>query len=344
VSIPTIAADASLAELLTRHRAFWDRTPVDRPLLDVVHWHEGPRLANTILTPDMLDVDAFVDGIKIAAHEGSLIQGDLFRIACPYTRVPWMEALIGSPIQVVDDEAAGMWPRPRPFDWRDTQSLRVAASNRWFSKLLAYTRELTQQWDVSYLPTHTLMRGPIDMASAILGDVRLGLAFNDYPDELAELLSVCADNFIDVGKAQWQLIDPFEGGYCSFYGIWAPGHPQRLQVDSASQLSPATYRMHVAPHDRRITEAFEFSSIDVHSGGTLHLVDDMLEMPALRAISVSIDPYESAPRLTDLVPVFALILERKSLVLNGPMTRSELNLLVDNLSPTGLAIRTRLTD
>lgn len=340
----TAAENASLAELLTRHRAFWERTPVDRPLLDVVHWHAGPTLRNALLTPEMLDVDAYVDGVRIAAHEGSLVQGDLFRIACPYSRVPWMEALVGSPIQVVENEEAGMWPRPRAFDWHDTPSLRVREGNPWLRKLLAYTRELSEHWDMTYLPCHTLMRGPIDMASAILGDVRMGLAFNDYPDELAELLSTCADNFIHVGDAQWDRIASFEGGYCSFYGIWAPGRPQRLQTDSASQLSPATYRMHVAPHDRRITEAFEFSSIDVHSGGTLHLVDEMLEMPALKAISVSIDPYESSPRLADLVPVFARTLERKALVLNGPMSRAELKLLVDGLPARGLAIRTRLTD
>jgi len=341
---PATAESPSLSDTLARHRAFWNREPVDRPLLDVVHWHAEPTLRNTLLTPEMLDVDAYVDGVRIAAHEGSLLQGDLFRTACPFPRVPWMEALVGSPIQVVDNDAAGMWPRPRSFDWSETQSLRVRDDNPWLRKLLAYTRQLVDEWDVTYLPTHTLMRGPIDMASAILGDVRLGLSFNDYPDELADLLAVFADNFISVGHAQWDRIEPFEGGYCSFYGIWAPGRPQRTQIDSASQLSPSTYRMHVAAHDRRITEAFPYSSIDVHSGGTIHLVEDLLEMPALKAISVSIDPYESAPRLRDLVPVFSEVLERKALVLNGPMTRAELSLLLDRLPPAGLAIKTRLTD
>ena len=338
------AADEHLRHLLDRHRAFWDRAPVDQPLVDAVHWHEAPKLPSTMLRPEMLDVDAYVDEIRIAAHEGSLIQGDMFRPACPYPRVPWMEALVGSPIQVVDDEAAGMWPRPRPFEWNQTDSLRVSDSNPWLQRLLSYTQLLVELWDVTYLPTHTLMRGPIDMASAILGDVRLGLAFNDYPDELAELFAACADTFITVGHAQWDRIPRFEAGYCSFYGIWAPGRPQRLQVDSASQLSPKTYRMHVAPHDRRVTEAFDYCSIDVHSGGTLHLVDELVEMSNLKAISVSIDPYESAPRISELVPTFARVLERKALVLNGPMRQAELKLLLDSLPAAGLAIRTRLTD
>ena len=66
-------------------------------------------------------------------------------------------------------------------------------------------------------------------------------------------------------------------------------------------------------------------------------------MPSLKAISISIDPYESAPRLADLASTFEEILTRKALVLNGQMTRAELDMLLERLPSAGLAIRTRLS-
>ncbi len=338
------AEQAGLDELLARHRAFWEHTPVDRPLLDVVRARPQAEIKLTRLTPEMLSPGAHVDSVLLATRDASLVQGDFFRSCGPIGKVPWMEAIVSCPIQVEEGGDAGMWPRPRPFDWSEVSALRPSPDNPWLVRLLEYTRELVDRWDRSYLVAPTLMRGPIDMASAILGDVRMGLAFHDHPAELAEVFRACADTVVQVARAQADLIPPFHGGYCSFYGIWAPGRTHRVQTDSSSQISPRTYREHVLPHDRRVMQAFDYASMDLHSGGTFHHFEELLDVPELKAISISVDPYESAPRIARLVPKFARILERKSLVINGALKQAELRLLLDNLPPTGLAIRSRLED
>ena len=337
-------AGTDLDSLLARHRAFWERTPVERPLLDVVRARPQPEIKYTQLTPEMLVPGAYVDATLLARRSASLVQGDFFRAVGPYSRVPWMEAIVGCPIRVEESGDAGMWPRPRPFEWSQVSSVRPAPDNPWLAKLLEYTRELVAAWDGTYLVCPTLMRGPVDMASAILGDIRMGLAFHDYPSELSALLAACADTIVQVAHAQADLIPPYHGGYCSLYGIWAPGRTHRVQTDSSSQLSPRTYREHILPHDRRVMGAFHYASMDLHSGGTFHLAEELLDVPSLKAISISIDPYESAPRISQLVPGFARILERKSLILNGPMKEAELRLLLDSLPPTGLAIRARIEE
>jgi len=91
-------------------------------------------------------------------------------------------------------------------------------------------------------------------------------------------------------------------------------------------------------------QAFDFSIIDLHSAGTLHLHKALLDVEELNAISVTLDGYENAPRIKDLVPTFAAILERKSLSLFGEMTRQEADLLLRELPARGLAINGVLVD
>jgi hypothetical protein len=121
--------------------------------------------------------------------------------------------------------------------------------------------------------------------------------------------------------------------------VWAPGTVIRLQSDSASQLSPAMYAEQILPHDRKILAAFDYSILDLHSAGTLHLLPVLLEVEELDALSVTLDPYESAPTIEALIPTLGSALERKSVSIYGQMTTGELERLREAL-PTGcLAIQ-----
>jgi len=193
--------------------------------------------------------------------------------------------------------------------------------NPWLCKLLALTQALVAANDGTYLVTHTLQRGPVDILSALLGDVRMGLAFYDEPERVQDVLARAARAFIKVARAQYALIPTFEGGWAPWaYDLWAPGSVIRLQADSASQLSPAMYAEQVLPHDRTIMQAFAYSIVDLHSAGTLHLYSALLDVPDLDAISVTLDPYRGAPTLEDLLPTLAEILEAKSLSVFGEMS------------------------
>jgi hypothetical protein len=224
-------------------------------------------------------------------------------------------------------------------DYEGLEDVVPNEDNPWLRKLLALTRALVEANDGSYLVTHTLMRGPIDLLSALLGDVRMGLALYDEPDRIAEILARATEAFIQVARAQYTFLPSFEGGWAPWtYSLWAPGSVIRLQSDSASQLSPSMYAEQILPHDRAILGAFDYSILDLHSAGTLHLVPVLLEVEELDAISVTLDPYGSAPTVEALLPTLTTILETKSVSVYGQIKTEELELLHRELPSGCLAI------
>lgn len=320
--------------LLQRHEAFWKHRDRGEPLVRLRPAGERPQIENVDVTPGMLDVEALTPEVGRRDMRKRLVQGDLLHTECAFSRVPWMEAIVGCEIHAGADEA--MWPRPALGPrYEGMERIVPGDDNPWLLKLLALTRALVEANDGSYLVTHTLQRGPVDILSALLGDMRIGLAFYDEPDTVAGLLARAAEAFIRVARAQYALIPPFEGGWAPWaYDLWAPGTVIRLQADSASQLSPRMYGEQILPHDRAIMSAFDYSIIDLHSGGTLHLYKTLLEVPELDAISVTLDPHEGAPTLEALLPALAAILEAKSLSVFGEMTPEQVAWLKEAL-PSG---------
>jgi len=341
----TYEGENGLKSLLKRHAAFWTHQDTGTPL---VRLHPQRRQRRPFLdvdvTPDMLDVEALTPEVGTRNRQKRLVQGDLLRSESPFSRIPWMEAIVGCEIHSGAGEA--MWPRPALGpSYEGMERIVPGDDNPWLSRLLDLTRVLVEANDGSYLVSHTLQRGPIDMLSALLGDVRMGLAFYDEPQKVEEVLQRATQAFIKVTKAQYALIPSFEGGWAPWvYGVWAPGTVIRFQSDSASQISPLMYQEQILPHDRAIMRAFDYSIIDLHSAGTLHLHEVLVEVEELNAISVTMDPYEDAPALEDLVPTFAAILEAKSLSIFGAMKVEQVDWLRRNLPSGCLSINATVTE
>jgi hypothetical protein len=91
-------------------------------------------------------------------------------------------------------------------------------------------------------------------------------------------------------------------------------------------------------------QAFDYTIIDLHSAGTLHLLPVLLEEEDLNAISVTLDRYESAPGVAELMPTFARILEAKSLSIYGEVTTEELEALKRELPSRGLSLNVIVTN
>ena len=173
----------------------------------------------------------------------------------------------------------------------------------------------------------------------------MGLALCDQPETIAQVLAQTARAFIEVGRAQYELLPSLDGGWSPWvFGLWAPGRVMRTQSDSASQLSPEMYREQILPHDRAIAQAFDYSVVDLHSAGTLHLHPVLLEMEELDAISVTLDGYRNPPTIEELTPTFAAILEGKSLIVAGEMKAEQLDRLTRALPSGCLCIYASITD
>ena len=337
----------SVEELLQRHTAFWRREKVDRPLITVRPFapltHRRLPLADGTTTegdvelkPGMINPDGINKVEQRRAAEGRLNLGGSFSARGAYERIPWVEAILGCPIWA-DSDSGSIWSEAYLPDARAPHSFDLSEKNLWFQKLKDAVRYLVEHNDGSYLVAHTLMRGPIDIVRAIIGDVPLCLEVLDDPAGIRDLLEEVTPLFVQIGKAQTALIPPFHGGYCSQFGIWAPGTVVRTQCDMSSTTSASIYAEQFLPYDERICREFDYSVIHLHSG-FLHTVDAILERELPMAIEIALDTGSTPVTTRDVVPIARKILERKPLLLEGQMSAADLAYVLANLPAAGLYV------
>lgn len=324
----------SLQHLLERHRRFWDGDG-DAPFRRVSRHNPlgerggiplaggGRATEGQFITPDLIDPHSFYPG---ETPTGPVVNGDFLAGQGP-PALCWTEAIAGCQVQVV---TGGPWAVPFLEDWSDLPGLKADA--KWLDKLDQFVDYLARRAGGRYPIVEPLMRGPIDIMASVLGHERMCLALSESPEEADELLSFCADVFIETARRRLERTPVFAGGWVSSYGIWAPGRVVRTQVDNGTLVSPETYRERVLPHDRRVIEAFDFPLIHVHSG-CLHLADELARIEALKVIQVSID-YPGGPLAAEVMPTLRRVIERKCLIVTGPVTPTELRDL-EALTPPG---------
>ena len=337
----------NLAELLDRHRAFWRREKVDRPLVAVKPY--APLAPKYIplrdvqwgtedlrLEPAMFDPRTSANIEQWHNHPGQLLLGDSFSLRQPFVRIPWVEGILGCPIWA-DRESGSIWSKAFLPNASAGHDIAIDPDDPWLRLLLDMTRLLVEENDGTYLVAQTLMRGPIDMVRAVLGDEAMCLAVYDDLEALRRLLSVTTEVFIAVAKAQQAVVPPFRGGYASYYGVWAPGTVVRTQCDMSSVLSPKTYAELVIPFEDRICREFDHSIIHLHSG-YLHTVDALLDAELPQVLQIALDTGSTPVTTRDLVPICRKILQRKPLIIEGHMTRDDFEYLLESLPARGLYI------
>ena len=341
VTAPPIAAK------LRSHADFWERRPGSGPLVTRRSYAELDRVdlvlrdgsiapEGLLLHPEMLDAALLAQSKRLASSSMAPIAhaGDSLPVALPLYQIPWMEAILGCPIEVGRES---LWSQPRlEYPW-DLETVRLREGNAWLAKLLELTQAYVAAWGPEVLVTQTLLRGPIDMLTALLGAERTVYALRDHPEECRALLAVCTEAFIEVATAQQGQIPRLQGGHSSFFGIWAPGSVVRTQCDFSALTGPHWYESRILPFDVEICEAFDYSVIHLHSG-YLFTVDALLTVEKPQAIQVSLDVDGGVQPLASLVPVFRRILERKPLMITGPLTPRELDVMLQELPGEGLFI------
>ena len=335
-------ATDDLKALLKRHEAFWTGEGEEALISVTPHSSlkgsggiplaDGSRAAEgQFITPDLIDPRRFYGEDK---GRRSAVSGDFLGGAGP-PHLCWTEAIVGCPVRVV---TGGPWAEPSERDWTDIDGLRPDES--WLEKLDEFVDFLAERAGGRYPIVQPLMRGPVDMMASAVGHEAMCVALMDAPETSEAFLSVCADFFVEAAKRRLAHSPPFEGGYLSGYGIWAPGSVVRTQLDNSALISPAVYREQVREHDRRIMEAFDYPLIHVHSG-CLHIIEALLDIDVLKAIQVSVD-YPGGPLIPEILPILKRIVQEKPLILTGPVTEVDLEDL-KALSPQGrLCLRAQL--
>ena len=341
----TFILDDQTACLLERHAAWWQRkgslisATQSAPLGDLWLPLAGGAVAteDLDLAPGMLDLDRLAGRAQTA---GPLeYRDDRFHTRAPYARVPWVEAILGTPIRATI-QGGSMRTLACIENWAEWERQDNHRDEVWFDTLKRLTELLVQRSGGRYAVAQTLMRGPCDLAEAVLGPELLSFSLYEHQDSLQRFLDEVTGAFIEILYAQIERIPPLRGGYLSPFGIWAPGTVVRTQCDATAFLSAAHYAEWFLPYDEQICESVEYSIIHLHSV-SLHTVDALLAVERPHAIQVTLETSPPGPTLEEMLPTFRKILGVKPLLLEGKLSPDEVRRLRDELPGDGLAITAR---
>lgn len=285
-----------LENTLMRHKAFWMRQDTDRPLLGCnigffVN-QRFPRLMEAIppglVKPEDIRVDLFLEDSESLYQRYSEIGDDYPYVGAPFIYMPWMEAIIGCPIR---SSPTSLWAEPCVTDWESWHWERPTLENPWAQKLIELMQALVKHSNGKYPVAPTLMRGPSDILSAMRGAAQLSLDILDFPGEIKRAAKLCADVWIDVGKAQIALVpDSNEGYVAGDAGLrtWAPDKVIWLQEDAMALLSPRLYYEFFFQLDRHIASKFPCVAFHLH-GSALWAIDQLVEIPEIDVIELNFE-------------------------------------------------------
>ena len=342
-TIGTTLGPAALADRLGRNAAFWERRPVDRPLLGVAVNVTFPALTfgrqplnEGCLTPEAIDPDQFLAEWDETHRRCEARGEDLLTAASPHPGVPWMEAIAGCQIRV-SPASGSIWAEHPSPDWDSLGRIRFDPHQPWLLKLLECTRQLRQHAAGRYLVANPILRGISDMAAALLGTQRMVFEFFDHPEQMRQLLASCAEIWKGVGAGLVEAMGRFQGGMCAGRRrAWTPGTCILYQDDAVSLLSPGLYQEFLVPLEDDILRGFDRTMMHVHSGTLPIMIEGLLALESLHAVEVLLDP--GGKPLRDMIPLFRRIQERKALLICGDMSLADVRLLRQELSPAGLCL------
>jgi hypothetical protein len=329
------------------HRAFWEKAPVERPLVGFrigdylfANKYEAalPLLQEGLtITPDMLDVDSFLDDYERMYQESLEIEQDTFWTASPFTAIPWMEAILGCNIRASE---ASFTSEPWLHDFGDLEQVALDEAqsfweqNAWLAKYGEFVEKLVAHSRGRFPVSQPIMRGPSDMLGALRGQTNLVFDCIDNTEQLKQLGKRVTSTFLRVIQQQWNRTPTFHGGYAiGFYHLWCPGPCIWFQEDLAALLSPGLYREFLAELDVMICQAAPYTLCHLHPTA-FFILDDLLQIDRLMTIQINKDL--GGPSIEELLPVFRKVLQQKRLVVWGDLDEPELDIILKELPYQGL--------
>lgn len=335
----------STAEHLARNEAFWTRAPADRPLLGMavnitfplVRFSDRPLpVAEGQVHPDMIDPERFLADWDDSYRHTETRGETMFMVASPFDGIPWLEAIAGCDVYCSMAGSSVWAEHPNP-SWESLRGIRFDPDSPWLDKLIQYATKLRNHAAGRYPVGVPVLRGVADMVEALLGSQRMVLEYYDQPEAMHRLLDVCCDIWTQVGARLVHALGAFRGGMgVGRRRVWGRGACMLYQDDAVSLLSPPIYREFILPRQDQIFRHWDHTMIHVHSGTLPIVMEDLLSLDSLDALEILIDP--TGKTLEQLIPLFQRIQQAKALLICGDIDLDGVRLLLENLSPAGLAL------
>jgi len=325
------------------YRAFWERAPVTRPLVgfSIKSWFPLQEFSASaawqdrdVLTPDMVEPEAFLDDQERLLREGETIDDDILRGASPSQAVPWLDGMLGATLRILPGTVLGV---ERTLAWEELASLRLDLHSPWFEKYIGFIEALVRRSAGRYPVSHGALIGPSDIAALLRGHTQSVVDLVETPDAMRPLLGQCGRIFRQITEEAWKHIPLYHGGYYDAqYQLWSPGPIVRLQEDASGVFSPRLYREFLQPVDREVAAHFPSAFIHLHTN-SMFLYDGFLEVEEIRCFQVNYELHSGGPPIAGMIPAFRKIQAAgRPLLVRGSFTPEELRLLVDSLDPRGL--------
>ena len=342
--------DPAAATVIRRHSDYWNRVPGKGPLLRLYGQPAAPQgdeppapeppppPPRPYDLPEPLDAAAFRAETEERYDRTGLLADDFINMVQFRLNT---EVLIGCPVV----EGVTNWAEPCFTDWHQLDGYRVQDSV-WYQRMMDNLGRAIEAVDPQTYPfAGANMRGPVDMARAMLGGDLLCAAVFDHPDELKSLLARITDVIIETCEAHSALLPLYEGGQFNSMGIWTPGRSPAFSVDSAWMFSPACYQDFFLPCDIRICEAFDTAMVHLHSASRQHFVTWAQELPKM-GLQCSVDELWLptgerkclGPSMGDLIPLFAQVCEHTSFLIFGYWDDDVIERAIQTMPRQGYAI------
>ncbi|MCX6168465.1 MAG: hypothetical protein NTX65_03935 [Ignavibacteriales bacterium] len=335
-------------EFKERHLSFWSLKNVKSPLiaftvgagLDSWSYWQYNKAAQSLLNrgeikPDDINPADFVEDQLRYLELSEQINDDVCRSAMPLASVPWMEAILGCPIFSTE---ASMKSKEINDNIDSLELVPLNADNLWVKKYFDFIRVYENAFSKNYPVAQSILRGPSDLACALVGAENSAIALLDNPEAMHNLLGYLTDQLERFLKMQIGIIPKFHDGYViGQYEIWAPEPAIRIQEDFSTLYSPELYNEFLKPLDIRLAGISNYTLIHLHSS-SLHLIDHFLEVSTIRAFQITKDPGTTI--LKDILPALHKIQEAgKPLIVKGQFDKEDFDQLKNQLSVRGLCLQ-----
>jgi hypothetical protein len=336
-----------------RHLAFWELSDVESPLigftigtgLDLWSYWQDNAAARALLQQgkilaERIQPEDFVADQRKYLRLSAQIDDDVCRTAMPLASIPWMEAILGCEIIATE---ASMKSREILDSAGALQIERFNPDNPWIKKYMQFIDVYFQAFGAEYPVAQSVLRGPSDLASALLGAENATMSLATDPEDMHRLLGHVTSHLEEFLRLQSQYLPEFHNGYViGQYEIWAPEAPIRIQEDFSVMYSPQLYAQFLKHLDEKLGAISNYTLLHLHSS-SLFLIDQFLEVSTIRAFQVTKDPGRA--KLQDMMPALLKIQKAaKPLIIKGQFDENDLDLIRRQLSLPGLCIQPVVKD
>ena len=331
-----------------RHMAFWQLDEVDSPLVGFTvgagsdswsYWQDN-EAAQVLFRKEEINVDdihpeAFVEDQQRYLEESSQIDDDICRTAMPLASIPWMEAILGCPVfsSGTNLKSGQILESPDLLT-----AVEFDQKNPWIQKYFQFINTYHRAFGDRFPVGQSILRGPSDVACAMLGAENATMALATNPADMQWLLQYVTNQLEQFLRLQLDYLPSFNNGYViGQYEIWAPEPAIRIQEDFSVLYSPKLYDHFLMHLDKQLAAISEYNLIHLHAS-SLFLIDHFLEVSTIRAFQVSKDA--GIDNIDHMLPALKKIQSAdKPLIVKGRFDDQDLKLMKKNLSLYGLSVQ-----